>query len=167
MPVRKNGFNFIYVCSLYGVISTFLITAQFFISCAAVYLAFKLVRRPFWLDERLILNTVAYDSIGFAVLTSTNTLLQYYLASLMRHNTRPAAGENNNLRSPLFGVLILSAAVSSAFFIRLAERSSYTAYSFACLPLIFSYLLGGVLGLLQKDAENPFHGSKINIFTLQ
>jgi hypothetical protein len=34
------------------------------------------------------------------------------------------------------------------------------------LPLVFSYLLGGAVGIFQPEQENPFHNSKFRLFSI-
>ena len=103
-----------------------------------------------------ICRTSCYDAAGFAFLTATNAVLQYYLASILSRDLKggPAC----------FGVLVFSAVFSTMLFLRLAEASSFGAYAFAGVPMLLSYLLGGAAGLLQKDADNPFRGSRVRIF---
>jgi len=156
--MKKNNANFIYALSLYAAVSVFFMIVQFFLSGALVYLLYQLVHMAFGPDASHLFQPSLYDSVGFAFLTLTNTVLQYYLASLLAHDLKD--------RSALFGILTLSAALSTAFFVRLSAHSVFNSYIFASLPLIFSYLLGGVMGLVQKDEDNPFHSSKIRLFKI-
>jgi hypothetical protein len=153
--MKKSG-SLIYAFAVYAGISVLFITAQFLFAVALIFLLSHVM--SLLLGSSGMRVAVSYDSSGFAFLTTTNTVLQYYLSSLLAHNlgARPA----------LFGIICFSSAISSAFFLRLAAHSSLSIYVFAFMPLIFSYLLGSVMGLLQKAAENPFHGSKLNIFRI-
>jgi len=69
-------------------------------------------------------------------------------------------------RYALFGILLLSAGVSTAFFMKISVRSGFSSYAFSGLPIMLSYVLGGATGLLQKEEENPFHGYSLNIFKI-
>ena len=153
--MKKSSINFLYALTVYSGISVLFITVQFLVSGALIYLMFRVAN--LWFGPAG-LRDVVYDSTGFAFLTATNTVLQYYLASLLSSNLRG--------RSGLFGIIFLSAAISSAFFLRLSIHSVFGSYVFAALPLIVSYLLGAVMGLLQKELDNPFHGSQLNIFRI-
>jgi hypothetical protein len=151
-------FIFFYALALYALLSVVLMSAQFFAAGALVYLAFQFTHLQLCSGVAHLFRTSFYDSVGFAFLTATNTILQYYLASLLSRDLkdRPAS----------FGVLMISAALSAMFFLRLSARSAFGNYTFASAPLIFSYLLGGFAGLLQKETDNHFHGSKLRIFTI-
>ncbi len=153
--MKKSNIDFLYALTVYSGISLFLITMQFFLAGALIYLMFHVMN--LWLDPAGIRDS-AYDAAGFAFLTATNTILQYYLASLLSHNLRG--------RPRLFCVILLSAAITSVFFFRLSARSVFSSYAFAALPLIVSYLLGAIMGLLQKGSDNPFHDSNLNIFRI-
>jgi hypothetical protein len=156
--MKKNRFVFFYALSLYSLLSTVLMSAQFFAAGLLVYLLFQTVHLPVFGGLTCFFRTSFYDSAGFAFLTASNTILQYYLASLLARDLKG--------RSALFGILTLSAIISALFFIRLSARSAFGAYTFAYMPLIFSYLLGGVAGLLQKETDNPFRDSRIRLFSL-
>ena len=153
--MKKNSIDFLYALTIYSGISLFLITVQFFLAGTLIYLMFRVA--SLWVGPTGM-SDATYDSVGFAFLTATNTVLQYYLASLLAHNLRG--------RAPLLGIVFLSATITSAFFLRLSARSVFSSYIFAALPLVISYLLGAVMGLLQKEPDNPFHGSKLNIFRI-
>lgn len=156
--MKRSGLNFLYAMAVYSGISIFLITAQLLLAGALVYLLFHAVSLWRGPDGMLLAGAAAYHSAGFAFLTATNTILQYYLASLLSHNLRG--------RLALFATICVSAAISSAFFLRLSARSSFGSYAFAALPLIVSYLMGAIMGLFQKESENPFRHLKLNIFRL-
>ncbi len=149
--MKKSSVNLFYALAAYAGISVLFITAQFVFSGALIYLLSHTV------SSRLM-KAAACDSAGFAFLTATNTVLQYYLASLLSHNLRGGSG--------LLGIIFFSAAISSAFFLRLSAHSAFSSYIFAVLPLIISYLLGAIMGLLQKESDNPFRNSKFNIFRI-
>ena len=149
--MKKSSVSYLYALALYSGISVFFITVQFLLTDALVYLLFQAVKLR-------LLTYVPYDSAGFAFLTATNTVLQYYLASLLGHNLRG--------RPALLGIIFVSAMISAIFFLRLSARSTFNSYTFAVLPLIVSYLLGALMGLFQKESDNPFHGSKFNIFRI-
>lgn len=156
--MTTKRFVFLYALSLYSLISVVLTSAQFFAAGTLVYLLFQCAHLPVFSGVPNIFRTMFYDSAGFAFLTSTGTVLQYYLASLL---SRELKG-----RGAAFGVVLLSALFSAAFFLRLSAGSVFGAYVFAGAPLIFACLLGGLAGLLQKETDNPFHGSKIRIFSI-
>ncbi len=153
----KRSF-FFYALSVYSLISVALMSAQFFSAVVLIYLLFQAAHLQIFSGVVHLFRTSFYDAAGFAFLAATNTILQYYLASLLSRDLkgRPAA----------FGVLMISAVISAIFFLRLSAGSALGAYALAGAPLMFSYLLGGVAGLLQKEPDNPFHGSKIRIFSL-
>ncbi len=156
--MKKRSLNFLYALALYCGISVFFIMAQFLIAGALVYLMFRIVLMCAGPAGARLVGDMAYDSAGFAFLTASNTILQYYLASLLGHNLRD--------RSALLSIVFISAMISSVFFLKLSVRSAFGSYVFASLPLIVSYLLGAVMGLFQKEPENPFHNSKFNIFKI-
>jgi len=155
--MRKSS-SFFYALSLYTVISVLFTAAQYLLSGALIYFLFQLINLSLGPDRLYLVKASAYDSVGFAFLTVTNTIIQYYLASLLAHNLKG--------RAALFGILLLSAAIADIFFLKLSARSSFSSYTFASLPLIVSYLLGGIMALLQKEQENPFHNSKLNLFRI-
>ncbi|HBB67086.1 MAG: hypothetical protein A2X28_08800 [Elusimicrobia bacterium GWA2_56_46] len=155
--MRKSS-SFFYALSLYTLISVFFTAAQYLLAGALIYFLFQFVNLSLGPDRLYLVKASAYDSAGFAFLTVTNTILQYYLASLLARNLKG--------RTALFGILLLSAAVADIFFLKLSARSSFGSYTFASFPLIVSYLLGGVMGLLQKEEENPFHNSRLNLFRI-
>ena len=156
--MKKRSLNFIYALALYCGISVFFIMFQFLIAGALVYLLYRAVILCAGPAGLRLVTEMTYDSVGFAFLTASNTILQYYLASLLGHNLRD--------RSALLGIVFISAMISSIFFLRLSARSAFGSYVFASLPLIFSYLLGAIMGLFQKEPENPFHNSKVTIFRI-
>jgi len=156
--MTKRSVNLAYALSLYAAISVLFMTVQFFLSGALVYLLYRFVPLALAAGKAHLFGPSLYDSLGFAFLTLTNTVLQYFLASLLAHDLK--AG------SALFAILTLCAVLSTALFVRLSAHSDFGSYMFASLPLIFSYMLGGVMGLIQKDEDNPFHNLKIRIFKI-
>ena len=154
--MKKSGVNLAYALSLYAAISVLFMTVQFFLSGALVYLLYRFVYPLFAPGKAHLFGPSLYDAAGFAFLTLTNTLLQYFLASLLAHDLKDDSGR--------FAILTLCAMLSAALFIKLSAHSAFGSYMFASLPLVFSYMLGGVMGLLQKDEDNPFHGLKIRLF---
>jgi len=154
--MSENRSPFFYALALYAGISVLLMSLQFFASGALVYLLFQSAHLPFFSGIEHLFRTSFYDSAGFAFLTVSNTILQYYLSSLLTHDLKDRSG-------PL-GILLISAILSSFFFLRLSARSSFNSYIFASLPLILSYLLGGITGIFQSEPENPFHNSDFHLF---
>ncbi len=154
--MRDKRFVFFYALALYALVSVVLMSAQFFAAEFLVYVLFRTTHLQIWSGIAYLFRTSFYDSAGFAFLAATNTVLQYYLASLLSRDLKD--------RSASFGVLIASAVISAMFFLRISASSAFGAYVYASAPLTFSYLLGGVAGLLQKEAENPFRGFSIRIF---
>ncbi len=156
--MKKSGVNLAYALSLYAALSVLFMTVQFFLSGALVYLLYRFVHPVFSAGKAHLFGPSLCDSLGFAFLTLTNTVLQYFLASLLAHDLKEGSGR--------FAILTLCAMLSAALFIKLSAHSAFGSYMFASLPLIFSYMLGGVMGLLQKDEDNPFHYLKIRIFKI-
>lgn len=156
--MKKSGVNLVYALSLYAAISVLFMTAQFFLSEALVFLLYRVTPAALAEGTARQFGPSLYDSAGFAFLTLTNTLLQYFLASLMVHDLKS--------RPELFAILAVCAAVSTALFVRLSAHSAFSSYIFASLPIIFSYLLGGATGLLQKDEDNPFRALKLRLFKI-
>ena len=156
--MKRSSVNLAYALSLYAALSVLLMTVQFFLSGALVYLLYRFVHPALAAGQAHVLGPSLYDSLAFAFLTLTNTLLQYFQASLLAHDLKD--------RSELFAILTLCAVLSTALFVRLSSHSAFGSYLFAGLPLILSYMLGGMTGLLQKDEENPFHRLKVRIFKI-
>ncbi|MBU2574526.1 MAG: hypothetical protein KKH28_10660 [Elusimicrobia bacterium] len=168
-PAPKAWVNFAYALVLYAGFSAFLMSLQFFLSGTLVYAFFRTLNFAFGPERLYWVKTTGYDALGFAFLAVTNTVFQYYMASML---SRDLKNGPRLLRSPganlagLFGILFLSCGISALFFLKLAAKSSFSSYVLAAFPLIISYLLGGVLGLIQKEEENPFRNSKVKIFRL-
>jgi hypothetical protein len=156
--MTAKRFVFVYALSLYALISVVLVSAQFFAAEALVYLLFRAAHLQVCSGVARLIRMPFYDSAGFAFLAAANAVLQYYLASLLSRDLKD--------RSAAFGVLMISAGVSALFFLRLSAGSGLGAYAFASAPLMFSCLLGGMTGLLQKEADHPFRGSKLKIFSI-
>lgn len=151
----KRTVDAIYPFALYCGFSVFLMSIQFLMAGGLVYAVF--MAALFTLGPGR-LSAAACDSAGFAFLTVSNTLIQYYMASLLARDLRK--------KTRSFCVLVLACGVSALFFHKLAAGSSLSSYALSTLPLIISYLLGGIAGLMQKDAENPFRGRTVKIFRL-
>lgn len=156
--MKRSSVNLAYALSLYAAISVLCMTVQFFLSEALVFLLYRFSHAAFEAARARQFGPSLCDSAGFAFLTMSNTALQYLLASLMARDLRD--------NPALFTILTLCSLLSTALFVRLAAHSPFSSYLFAGLPLLFSYLLGGVTGLVQKAEENPFHTLKIHIFKI-
>jgi len=94
--------------------------------------------------------------LGFALIIILNSIVQYYLATLLAVNIK-----NKRHRYIIVGV---STFVASLFFIKLAARTGFNSYVLAALPLIISYFLGGIIGINEKTGENPWKGTKYQVF---
>jgi len=145
--IRKR-FVFFYALSLYSLISLILTSAQFFAAGTLVYLFIQGAQLPVFPALPQLSRAMFYDSAGFAFLTSTGTVLQYYLSSLLHRELRD--------RGAAFGVVLLSAILSAAFFLRLSAGSVFGAYAFAGAPLIFACLLGAWPVCCRKKRRIPF-----------
>ena len=156
--MKRSSGNLTFALLLYAAISVLFMTVQFFLSGALIYLLYRFVHPAFAPGKAHLFGPSLYDSLGFSFLTVTNTVLQYFLASLLAHDLKD--------RFALFTILTVSAVLSAALFARLSAHSAFGSYLFASLPLIFSYMLGGVMGLLQKAEDNPFHALKIRFFKI-
>ena len=89
---------------------------QFFISGALIYLLSQFVPPALTAGKAYLFGPSLCDSLGFAFLTLTNTVLQYFLASLLAHDLKDG--------SELFAILTLSAVLSTALFVRLSAHSA-------------------------------------------
>ncbi|MFA6434857.1 MAG: hypothetical protein WCW52_09195 [Elusimicrobiales bacterium] len=130
--------RFLYALTVYAAISVLFIPAQFLL---AVVLFYRLSH-----------------AAGFACLTASGAVLQYYLASLLVRDLR-------GLAAPC-AIICFSAVLSSVFFLRISSHTGFSSYAFAALPLISSCLLGAGAGLFQTEEENPFKGSRVNMFRI-
>ncbi len=151
----KGRGPFLYALSVYSLISSALMGAQFLCAGALVFLLYRLSHLGA-LSALPVFRSSYYDSAGFAFLAATNTALQYYLASLL--------SLDESARGARFGVVAVSAVFSTALFLRLSAGASFGAYSLAWAPMLFSYMLGGFCGALQDERENPFLGVRPGIF---
>ena len=149
-------FAFLYSLSLYSAVSMALASVQFLCAGVLVYLLSWSTHLRLFPGAAGLFSASCYDAAGFAFLTATNALLQYFLASLLSRDLKGGTAR--------FGVVAFSALFSTMLFLRLAASSSFGAYAFAGVPILLSYLLGGAAGLLQKDVDNPFRGSRIRMF---
>lgn len=156
--MRKRSVNFIYALALYSCISVCFTSVQFLLSGALVYLLFKAVTLCAGPLALKLVNDAVFDAAGFAFLTATTAFLQYYLASLLDRNLGSSPA--------LSGIVLISAIISSAFFLRLSAHSAFGSYVFSSLPLMISFLIGALTGLFQKGTDNPFRHSKLNIFRI-
>ncbi len=167
MKSARACLGFASVLGLYAGFSGVLISLQYFLLKALLYASFLVLNAARGPARLYRIDHTGYDALGFAFLTVTNTVLQYYLASLLAHDLRGWAGSGRFRGAKLaglLGILFFSCALSAAVFIRLSAGSNFSSYALAAIPLALSYLLGALPGLLQKEQENPFRGSVIRIF---
>lgn len=99
---------------------------------------------------------LALDSAVFAFISLVTALSQYYMASLFQHTHRNRTLTMSTVLAALF--------VNIFVFAPLAARTRFEAYWLAWLPLAASFLLGALPAVFQKEADNPWKNSGIDIF---
>jgi hypothetical protein len=142
--------------ALYCSMSVFCLTLEFLITSVFIRGAFFVFKNISTLQLTYKIKFIVYDFMGFALITILNSIVQYYLASLLSINMRN--------KKHLYIIIGVSTFVASLFFIKLAAKTGFESYILASLPLTISFFLGAVMGITEDVKNNPWKGTKYQIF---
>ncbi len=142
--------------ALYCTISVLCLTLEFLITAVFVRGMVYIVKAISSLQVIYKTKFIIYDFAGFALITILNSIVQYYLATLLAINVKN--------KKHLYIVIATSTFVASLFFIKLASKTGFESYVLASIPLTASYLLGGLMGINEDKENNPWKGTKYQVF---
>ena len=156
---KKNDDKFFLSISilLYCSISMLCLTLEFLITAVFIRGMFYILKSISSLQIIYKVKFLIYDFAGFALITILNSIVQYYIATLLAINIK-----NKKHR---YIIVAVSTFVASLFFIKLAAKTGFDSYILASLPLTISYLLGAIMGINEDIMKNPWKGTKYQIFS--
>ena len=153
---NENQFPLGICAAFYGCISVLFLTFEFLITSVFIRVLVHIVKNFFPLYLASKIKFIIYDFAGFALITILNSIVQYYLATLLAINVK-----NKTHRHIIIGISTL---VAFLFFIKLAAKTGFNSYIMASLPLTISYYLGAIMGINEETKKNPWKGTKYQIF---
>lgn len=153
---RNDKIHLIISTPLYCCISLLCLSLEFLITSFFIRAIFYIFKNNCSLQITYKVKFIFYDFMGFALMTILNSIVQYYLATLLATNIKN--------KKHLYIIIAASTFVAALFFIKLAAKTGFNSYILASVPLIIAYFLGGVMGINEDKEKNPWKGTKYQIF---